>query len=64
MFYIPQAHYVPTNPNASVDTASHLAQLESAFDSAFAIFPYFVVCGLIVLTVVLVLTFLPRKSRF
>lgn len=64
MFYIPQAHYIPTNPNASVDIASHLAQLESVFDSAFAIFPYFVVCGCILLTVVLVLTFLPRKSRF
>ncbi len=64
MFHIPQAHYVPMDPNVSADTASRLAQLESAFDSAFAIFPYFVVCGLILLTVVLVLTFLPRKSRF
>ena len=30
MFYIPQAHYIPTNPNASVDTASHLAQLDES----------------------------------
>lgn len=72
MFYIPQAHYVPTNPNASVDTASHLAQLESAFDPAFDvymqyltdIYPYIFIFGCILLTIIFALICIRIESRY
>lgn len=72
MFHIPQAHYVPTNPNASVDTTSSLAHLESAFDPAFDvymqyltdIYPYIFVFGCIFLTIIFVLIVIHIGSRY